>query len=98
MSKFFSLETEPYFSTYYSVIPSPVKYDEVLSSTEKLLYGELCCIFVIDERVEISNTYLAARLNITTRQVQRALKHLEERNHIRIYNENNIRKIVPKSY
>lgn len=69
---------------YYAVIPATVRYDEDLSANAKLLYGEISALANSSGYCWSSNAYFADLYATTTRTVQRWLKSLVDREHIRI--------------
>lgn len=74
---------------YYAVIPATVRYDKDLSSTAKLLYGEITSLANSKGYCWATNSYFQDLYNISDRQVQRILKQLFDKNYIKIILQNN---------
>ena len=69
----------------YSVIPARVRDDPALPPNAKLLYGELSALARREGYCWASNAYLARLLGVSDRSVERLLRQLRERGHIRTY-------------
>ncbi|NMW84718.1 helix-turn-helix domain-containing protein [Peptoniphilus sp. AGMB00490] len=79
---------------YYINIPSQIIENKNLSSSSKLLYGELIRLSTKEGYCFASNKYLGELVNKKERTIQKLLKELKESNLIKIYIENiNQRKI-----
>lgn len=73
---------------YWAVIPSPVRYDEHLTPSEKLLYGEISSLTGKTGYCFASNAYFAALYGLTERTIRRMLADLHEQGYIRIEDGN----------
>lgn len=73
---------------YWAVIPSPVRYDERLSPSEKLLYGEISSLTNKIGYCFAANAYFAELYGLTERTVRRMLADLQENGYIRIEDGN----------
>mgnify|MGYP002514246673 CR=1 FL=1 len=76
---------------YYSIIPADVRYDTNLTSTEKLLYGEITSLTQKTGECWASNKYFANLYDVEPQSISRMIKHLTEREHITyriVYKEN----------
>jgi len=69
---------------YYSILPAHVRYDERLSSTEKLIYSEITALSNKEGFCWASNGYFAGLYKITNDQVSRIINNLAELKHIRV--------------
>ena len=70
--------------SYYIVIPGPVRASKAISSTSKLLYGEIMLKCNNVGYCWAKNEYLADLMGIEPRTIQRLVKELETANFIRI--------------
>ena len=76
---------------YYAIIPADVRYDPNLTSTEKLLYGEITSLTQKTGECWASNKYFANLYDVEPQSISRMIKHLTEREHITyriVYKEN----------
>ena len=76
---------------YYAIIPADVRYDPKLTSTEKLLYGEITSLTQKTGECWASNKYFANLYDVEPQSISRMIKHLTEREHITyriVYKEN----------
>ena len=76
---------------YYAIIPADVRYDPKLTSTEKLLYGEITSLTQKIGECWASNKYFANLYDVEPQSISRMIKHLTEREHITykiVYKEN----------
>lgn len=73
---------------YWAVIPSPVRYDEALTPSDKLLYGEISSLTNKFGYCFASNAYFAALYGLTERTIRRMLADLQENGYIRIEDGN----------
>lgn len=67
---------------YYAIIPAEVRYDPNLTSTEKLLYGEITSLTQKTGECWATNKYFASLYNVEPQSISRMIKHLTERNHL----------------
>ena len=58
---------------YWAVIPSPVRYDENLTPSEKLLYGEISSLTNKTGYCFAANAYFAELYGLTERTIRRML-------------------------
>lgn len=73
---------------YWAVIPSPVRYDERLTPSEKLLYGEISSLTNKTGYCFAANAYFAELYGLTERTIRRMLADLQEYGYIRIEDGN----------
>ena len=73
---------------YWAVIPSPVRYDEHLTPSEKLLYGEISSLTNKTGYCFAANAYFAELYGLTERTIRRMLADLHEQGYIRIEDGN----------
>ena len=73
---------------YWAVIPSPVRYDENLTPSEKLLYGEVSSLTNRTGYCFAANAYFAELYGLTERTIRRMLADLQEYGYIRIEDGN----------
>lgn len=73
---------------YWAVIPSPVRYDENLTPSEKLLYGEISSLTNKTGYCFAANAYFAELYGLTERTIRRMLADLQEYGYIRIEDGN----------
>lgn len=71
---------------YLAVLPSPVRYDEHLSSSAKLLYAEISALSEKYGYAWADNSYFARIYGITERTVMRQLSALEAAGYLCIEN------------
>lgn len=69
--------------SYYAVIPAQVRYDPELSSSAKLLYGELTSLCNQTGYCWASNVYFAELYGLSVRTVSRLIAQLEAKGYIR---------------
>jgi hypothetical protein len=79
--------------SYYSVIPANVRYDESLSKSAILLYGEISALTRKEGYCFASNAYFARLYRTTKRSVQTWLSELREAGHIMVQSGDDPRKI-----
>lgn len=70
-------------ASYYAIIPSEVRYDARLSSSEKLLYGELTALCDKTGYCWASNRYFAQLYGSSEKTIERQLRELEACGYIR---------------
>lgn len=76
------IETEK--PSYYAIIPAFVRYDERLSSSEKLMYGELTCLTNKLGYCYATNGYFAKLYGKDVSTISRWVKNLEECGYISV--------------
>lgn len=87
-----NLETEK--PSYYAIIPAVVRYDDRLSASEKLMYGELTCLTNKLGYCYASNSYFAKLYGKDASTISRWVKNLEDCGYITIDYERNGKQIV----
>ena len=70
---------------YYSILPATVRYDEKLTSLEKLLYGEITALCDKTGSCWAGNDYFANLFNKHPSTISRNIKKLEKKGHIEIF-------------
>jgi len=80
-------------SSYYIVIPAPVRYDERLSMTEKIILGELISLTNATGVCFAKNKMFADIYNLSERQVSHCISRLAELDYINIISNGNDRNI-----
>lgn len=81
---------------YYAVIPSEVRYSEVLSSSEKLLFGEITALSNKEGYCWATNSYFAKLYHVSIRTIGRWFANLSQLGFIEIEvdsKKGNLRKI-----
>ena len=73
--------------SYWSTIPAPVRYDQVIPPNAKLLYGEISALLNEDGYCEEPNQYFCELFQFSERTVNRLLSALEQRGYIRTETE-----------
>lgn len=68
---------------YYAIIPAEVRYDERLSASTKLLYGEITALAGKEGYCYASNQYFARQYGVSLEHISRMLSRLEQAGHIR---------------
>lgn len=86
------IETEK--PSYYAIIPSIVRYDERLSASEKLMYGELTCLTNKLGYCYASNSYFAKLYKKDASTISRWVKNLEDCGYITIDYEREGKQII----
>ena len=76
------METEK--PNYYSILTADVRYDDRLSSTEKLLYSEITALTNKDGVCYASNNYFARLYKKTPTHISRMIKKLKDCGYINI--------------
>lgn len=69
---------------YYSIIPANVRYDDRLTASEKLLYGEITALCNKEGYCWASNSYFAELYGVHKNSISRNISHLIECNYISI--------------
>lgn len=71
-------------AAYYAVITAPVRYDPELSSTAKLLYGEITSLCRAKGYCWATNSHFAELYGVSESTISRLISQLEKRGHIRV--------------
>ena len=71
-------------AAYYAVITAPVRYDPQLSSTAKLLYGEITSLCKAKGYCWATNSHFAELYGVSESTISRLISQLEKRGHIRV--------------
>lgn len=69
---------------YYSILPASIRYDEELTSLEKLLYSEITSLCDKSGSCWAKNKYFANLFGKKEETISRNLKKLEKKNYIQI--------------
>lgn len=69
---------------YYAVIPATVRYDNELSASEKIFYGEIVALSTRDGECTASNTYFSKLYSVVPSSISNWVKHLEKKKYITI--------------
>lgn len=80
--------------SYYAIIPAVVRYDDKLSASEKLMYGELTCLTNKLGYCYASNSYFAKLYGKDASTISRWVKNLEDCGYITIDYERNGKQII----
>jgi len=80
--------------SYYAIIPATVRYDERLSSTEKLLYGEITALSNKVGFCFATNRYFAELYNLNEATISVGIKRLAECGYIDITIEQNYKRKI----
>ena len=67
---------------YYAIIPASVRYDNNLTPSEKLFYGEITALTYKTGECWATNSYFANLYNVSTRSITSWIAHLEKNNYI----------------
>lgn len=67
---------------YYAVIPADVRYDDEISSTAKLMYGEIAALTNKEGYCYASNAYFCNLYQMSDRSITRIISSLEKRGYI----------------
>lgn len=70
---------------YYSVLPAHIRYSEVLSDFEKILYSEIVALSNAIGYCYASNNYFAKVYNKSTRTISQAISNLAKYDYIKIH-------------
>lgn len=73
-----------YKPTYYAIIPAIVRYDDDLSSSEKLLYGEITALCNTTGECFASNAYFAELYSKDKVTISRWISKLKDKGYIHI--------------
>lgn len=80
--------------SYYAIITADVRYDERLSPSEKLMWGEFTCLTNKYGYSTASNNYFAKLYNKDPSTISKCIKHLEECGYISVEYERNGKQII----
>lgn len=69
---------------YFALIPGRVRFDDGLSATAKLLFGEIASLAQRDGYCYASNAYFVEQFGVTERTVTRTIALLAERGHVKV--------------
>ena len=86
--------------SYYAILPSDVRYDANLSSSEKLLYAELTALCSKHGYCWASNSYFSELYNVNKNTVSSWVSSLVKRGYIQISvdrSKGNLRKVYLKN-
>lgn len=67
---------------YYAIIPADVRYDNNLTPSEKLFYGEITALTQKTGECWASNSYFAKLYGVSTRSITNWVSHLEKYKYI----------------
>ena len=87
--------------SYYAILPSDVRYDANLSSSEKLLYAELTALCSKHGYCWASNSYFSELYNVNKNTVSSWVSSLVKRGYIQISvdrSKGNLRKVYLKKH
>lgn len=79
---------------YYAVLPAYIRYDNELSSFEKLLYAEISALANKSGICWAENTYFAKLFQKNTVTISRAIKKIERKNYIIVTYQKNGSQVV----
>lgn len=79
---------------YYAVLPSYIRYDNELSSFEKLLYAEISALANKSGICWAENTYFAKLFQKNAVTISRAIKKIERKNYIIVTYQKNGTQVV----
>jgi len=71
-------------STYYAIIPASVRYDNTLTDSEKLLYGEITCLTHKTGKCFANNKYFANLYGVSKETISRRVSKLKKRGYITV--------------
>lgn len=71
---------------YYAIIPANVRYDDNLTASEKLFYGEITALTYKTGECWATNTYFANLYGVSTRSITSWVAHLEKGGYIKTEN------------
>ena len=78
---------------FYAILPAFIRYDEGLTSTDKLFYAEISALTEAEGYCYAKNQYFIDLFGISERGVQKILKKLASKGYIKIEIEKNVRRI-----
>lgn len=81
---------------YYAVITADVRYDNTLSSSEKLFYGEISALSSKTGECWASNSYFASLYDVSTSTISSWVKKLEKRNYITVQYQKEGKQIIKR--
>ena len=82
------------FPSYYSVIPATVRYDERLTASEKLLYGEITALTNKDGYCYATNGYFARLYKCTEATVSVHVSNLQKCGYITVVIEDSYKRRI----
>ena len=68
---------------YYSILPAKVRYDENLSSSEKLIFSEITALINKNGYCWASNDYFAELFNVSKKTISKWINKLSDRGYIK---------------
>ena len=68
---------------FYSIVPAPVRYDERLKGSEKLLFSEIVALCNESNYCTASNGYFAKLYKVDKSTVSRWISHLKKLNYVK---------------
>lgn len=77
-------EETPQRKSYYAIIPAPIRYSEKLSSSSKLLFGEITALCNEKGFCWASNSYFAKLYTASPRSVSKWVAELENEGFIKV--------------
>lgn len=83
--------------SFYAVIPATVRYDNELSSSEKLFYAEVTAMSQKEGYCWASNSYFAELYNVKNPTISMWVKSLKEKGHIVVEYERKGKEIVKRN-
>lgn len=87
----FMQENQP---NYYSVIPASVRYNEELSSSAKLFYGEISALASKRGYCWATNSYFANMFKVSERSISEWISLLVKQGHIIVGSDNGVRTLL----
>ena len=69
---------------YYAIIPANVRYDEKLSASEKLMYGEITALSNKHGYCTARNSYFTNLYHVNDRTVRRWINNLKNRGYVKV--------------
>jgi len=69
---------------YYAIIPAEIRYDPTLSSTAKLLYGEITSLCSKYNECWATNEYFASLYHCSNRTISRLIGQLNSKGYVKI--------------
>ena len=81
---------------YYAIITADVRYDNTLSSSEKLFYGEITALSSKTGKCWASNSYFSSLYNVSNSTVSSWVKKLQKRGYIEVFYEKKGKQITKR--
>lgn len=69
---------------YYAIIPANVRYDNKLSASEKLMYGEITALSNKHGYCTARNSYFTNLYHVNDRTVRRWINNLKNRGYVKV--------------